>query len=301
MTWTRRSCFSATYALVWLFFGVSRASAWGALAVGVSPDYLQAVTSPVVGKASEDEARETALAACRTAKGGADQARSLCTVVGTFRNQCFATAGPGWSIAADEEAARIEAVAKCRSSPCTLKTGPCPPVTISARCKVNSSGCDGEAGPHIRAPGAQTASNQEAVAAAKELVSTMRLTDQFTMMLPVIVKNLKPAILQGRPEIEKDFDAVTTVLLEGMTPRLNEMTDQIAGLYGRTFTVSELRQLTEFYRTPVGQKFLDKTPVLAQQSMTIGQNFGRTIAGELQGKIMEELRKRGHNNLPETR
>ncbi len=28
--------------------------------------------------------------------------------------------------------------------------------------------------------------------------------------------------------------------------------------------------------------------------MTIGQNFGRTVAGELQGKIMEELRKRGH-------
>jgi DNA-directed RNA polymerase specialized sigma24 family protein len=65
--------------------------------------------------------RPAALAACRTAKGEADQARSLCTVVGTFQNQCFALAGPGWSIGADEEAAQVEAVAKCRSSSCTLK------------------------------------------------------------------------------------------------------------------------------------------------------------------------------------
>jgi hypothetical protein len=162
MTWTRRSCFCATYPLVLLFLGVSRAGAWGALAIGVSPDNLQSATAHVVGKATEGEAREAALAACRTAKGEADQARSLCTVVGTFQNQCFALAGPGWSIAADEEAAQVEAVAKCRSSSCMLKcrssscmlkTGPCSPVTISACCKVNSSGCDGKAGSHIRAHG----------------------------------------------------------------------------------------------------------------------------------------------------
>ncbi len=60
MTSTRRSCFCATYTLVLLFLGVSRAGAWGALAVGVSPDNLQSATAPVVGKATEDEARETA-------------------------------------------------------------------------------------------------------------------------------------------------------------------------------------------------------------------------------------------------
>lgn len=140
MTWTRRSCFCLTYALVLLFLEVSRAGAWGALAVA---DNLE--TAAAVGRATEDEAREVALTACRTAKGATDQARSLCTVVGAFQNQCFAVAGPaggpGWSIAADEDAAGVEAVAKCRSSP----------VTISARCKVSSSGCDRGADSHITA------------------------------------------------------------------------------------------------------------------------------------------------------
>ncbi len=172
-----------------------------------------------------------------------------------------------------------------------LKSGPCPPVTVSARCKVNTSGCDREAGSHAASDRptsvvvTQSASDLEAVAAAKELVLTMRLTDRFTMMLPEIVKTMKPAILQGRPEIEKDFDAITTVLLTGMTPRLNELTDQVAGLYGRTFTASELRQVTEFYRTPVGQKFLDKTPVLTQQS-----GAARDVVGIWRGAISGNMK-----------
>jgi uncharacterized protein len=47
-----------------------------------------------------------------------------------------------------------------------------------------------------------------------------------------------------------------------------------------------------FYRTPAGQKFLDKAAVVTQQTATISQNIGRTIAGEMHNRIIEELRKR---------
>ena len=52
--------------------------------------------------------------------------------------------------------------------------------------------------------------------------------------------------------------------------------------------------MTAFYQEPVGQKFLDKMPVITQESMSAGQDFGRTIAVELQKRMVEELRKRGH-------
>jgi len=48
------------------------------------------------------------------------------------------------------------------------------------------------------------------------------------------------------------------------------------------------------YRSPVGQKFLLKLPAITQESMVIGQKFGQSVAGEMQGRIVEELRKRGH-------
>jgi hypothetical protein len=105
---------------------------------------------------------------------------------------------------------------------------------------------------------------------------------------------MKPALLVGRPEMEKDFDAVMAVLIEGMNARVGEIIDQIAGIYGQNFTASELRDAAAFYRSPVGQKILDKQPAMMQETMTMGQNFGRSVANDLQERLIEELRKRGY-------
>jgi hypothetical protein len=94
--------------------------------------------------------------------------------------------------------------------------------------------------------------------------------------------------------MEKDFDAIMAVLVDGMNARVGELIDQIAGIYGRNFTAGELRQATAFYRSPVGQKFLDRQPAMMQETMTMGQNFGRTVATDLQERLIEELRKRGY-------
>jgi hypothetical protein len=134
----------------------------------------------------------------------------------------------------------------------------------------------------------------DALTAARELIVTMRSADQFKAILPVIVRNLKPAIVQGRPEVERDLDAILPLLLEAMSARVNEIVDQITALYARTFTVDELREVTAFYRGPTGQKFLEKVPAITQESMAIGQKFGQSVATEMQSRIIEELRKRGH-------
>ena len=84
------------------------------------------------------------------------------------------------------------------------------------------------------------------------------------------------------------------LLMEGMGARVNEIVDEITALYARTFSVEELNAITAFYRSPVGQKFLLKLPAITQESMVIGQKFGQSVAGEMQGRIVEELRKRGH-------
>jgi uncharacterized protein len=134
----------------------------------------------------------------------------------------------------------------------------------------------------------------DAMTAARELVVTMRTADQFKAIMPVVIQNLKPAIVQNRPEVARDLDAIMPLLLEGMSTRVNEIVDEITALYARTFTVDELNAITAFYRSPVGQKFLLKLPAITQESMVIGQKFGQSVATEMQGRIVEELRKRGH-------
>jgi hypothetical protein len=134
----------------------------------------------------------------------------------------------------------------------------------------------------------------DAMAAARELITTIQAGDQFKALLPIIVKNLKPAIVQGRPEVDRDYDAIMPLMIDGMGTRVNEIIEEITALYARNFTPEELREVAAFYRGPTGQKFLQKQPVILQDSMAIGQKFGQAVATEMQSRIVEELRKRGH-------
>lgn len=144
-------------------------------------------------------------------------------------------------------------------------------------------------------PAATQTTSPETVAAAKELVTTMRMTDQLKAMLPVILNALKPMIVQDRPEVARDFDALAPGLAQLMNSRAGDFVAAMATVYAKNFTVAQLRDLTDFYRTPTGQVMLEKQPLLAQESLEVGQRFGASLAGELQTRIRNELRKKGHN------
>lgn len=141
---------------------------------------------------------------------------------------------------------------------------------------------------------AQTAS-PETVAAAKELVTVMRMTDQIKTMVPLIMNALKPAIVQNRQEVAKDYDALLPELGQLMASRADEFVAIMAAVYARNFTAAQLRDIAAFYRTPTGQALLEKQPVVAQEGLEAGQRFGGSLAGELQTRIRSELRKKGHN------
>jgi len=134
----------------------------------------------------------------------------------------------------------------------------------------------------------------EALAAAKELVVTMRAADQLRTLFPMIMQQLKPAIAQGRPEVEKDYDAALPQLVAAANARMSEFVDAIATVYAAHFTADELRQIGDFYKGPVGQKFLQNMPRIMQDSMSVGQKFGQSLAEDLRDKMTDELRKKGH-------
>jgi hypothetical protein len=136
---------------------------------------------------------------------------------------------------------------------------------------------------------------QDALAAARELVLVMRAADQVKQILPSIFQALRSAIVQGRPEAEKDFDALVPALLDNMNARTTELVELMALIYARNFTAEEMRGMMAFYQTSLGQKLLQKMPTIAQESLTAGQAWGRQIGAEVQSRMIEELRKKGHN------
>jgi uncharacterized protein len=134
----------------------------------------------------------------------------------------------------------------------------------------------------------------DAMEAARSLVTTMKLADQYKAQLPAILLNLRPALTQDRPEIERDYDAMMPAMADVFTPYYASMVDGIAAAYASNFTAAELRDIEAFYRQPTGQKLLEKMPAISQQALVVSQEVGRKAAEDLRQRLTEALRQRGH-------
>jgi hypothetical protein len=140
---------------------------------------------------------------------------------------------------------------------------------------------------------AQTPS-PDAMTAARSLVTTLKLSDQYKAILPAILLTLKPALVQDRPEIERDYDAMMPMIVEAFTPYYTTILNEVAAVYANNFTISELHEIEAFYRQPVGQKFLGKSQAITQQTLQVSQDASRKAAEDLRTRLTEALRQKGH-------
>jgi uncharacterized protein len=145
----------------------------------------------------------------------------------------------------------------------------------------------------ISAASAQTPS-PDAMTAARSLVTTMKLPDQYKALLPAILLGLRRTLTQDRPEIERDYDAMKPTVEAAFTPYYTAMLDDVAAIYANNFTVAEMREMETFFRRPVGQKYLEKAPAIAQQINQVTQDASRKAADDLRTRLTEALRQKGH-------
>lgn len=68
---------------------------------------------------------------------------------------------------------------------------------------------------------------------------------------------------------------------------------RIVRIYADMYTESELRELTAFYRTPIGQKLIDKTPEIGKAMMQMSQELLLPHMTELQQRMMARIRGGG--------
>ncbi len=74
----------------------------------------------------------------------------------------------------------------------------------------------------------------------------------------------------------------------------DELRNDYARLYAETFSEEDLRQLTAFYRTELGQKLIGAMPEIMQKGAEMGQAKLRDHAGELREMLQrraEELKR----------
>jgi|EndMetStandDraft_7_1072992.scaffolds.fasta_scaffold120028_2 uncharacterized protein len=131
------------------------------------------------------------------------------------------------------------------------------------------------------------------LAAARDLLQATNTDSQFATVIPMMFGQLKQSMPSASPKMQQELDQVFEEVQKQFIERRNEVLDQIAILYAQKFTAEEMKSLADFYRSPIGQKFIVAVPELTAEAMKMGNAWGRRIAMDAERKVREEMKKRG--------
>jgi hypothetical protein len=69
---------------------------------------------------------------------------------------------------------------------------------------------------------------------------------------------------------------------------MTDLVKMLVPVYKKHLTLADVEGLITFYKSPVGQKFAKKTPMITQESMQIGQQWGMVIGQKFADKMKEK-------------
>ncbi|MEO1575650.1 MAG: DUF2059 domain-containing protein, partial [Pseudomonadota bacterium] len=122
-------------------------------------------------------------------------------------------------------------------------------------------------------------------AAARELLEVMETSDLIDQMNPQLDALFKEMMPEHNlpPEESELMDAFEQELKVAIYETVSwaRMEKDFLKLYMNVFSESEIRELTAFYRTPLGQKTIEKMPQLTQESMQLTMRY----IGEMDARI----------------
>jgi hypothetical protein len=99
-----------------------------------------------------------------------------------------------------------------------------------------------------------------------------------------VMNQLIDTFKQSMPNVPASF---WPELAKELNP--DELVERVIPVYDKQLTEAEINDLIHFYETPTGKKLIKVMPAITQESMQIGQGWGREIGQ----KVMQKLQKQG--------
>lgn len=101
-----------------------------------------------------------------------------------------------------------------------------------------------------------------------------------------VIKQMMTMVKQGNPNVPttiwNDFEQ------EMLNTSLDDLVEMLVPVYQKHLSQEDLNSLIAFYQTPAGKKYAEKTPLIMQESMQVGQQWGMQIAQKIQQKLSEK-------------
>ncbi|EPG73769.1 PF09832 family protein [Leptospira fainei serovar Hurstbridge str. BUT 6] len=118
----------------------------------------------------------------------------------------------------------------------------------------------------------------------KEEIRQLLISSGSEKMGVLVVGQMISRFKQLMPQIPEEF-------WEDFRKELKseDMVELIIPIYDKYFTLEEIKGITAFYNSPVGRKLLEKNPQITQESMQVGEMWGKKIAE----RVLERLKAKG--------
>jgi uncharacterized protein len=128
--------------------------------------------------------------------------------------------------------------------------------------------------------GAPPRAKEAAIRELLELTGAGKLGQQ-------VVLQLVPALKASMPQLPEAF---WTSFTQDVNPE--EMVDLVVPIYAAHFTSEEIEQLVVFYKSPIGRRVTAELPVVMQESMAAGQQWGARLGQRAYDKAMALEKKK---------
>jgi hypothetical protein len=132
-----------------------------------------------------------------------------------------------------------------------------------------------------------------ALAAAKELLTVKNVGQVYANAVPNIIQRVKDQILASNLSYQKDLNEIALTEAQSKAGRENEIGETMAKIYANDFTEQELKELTAFYKSPIGQKVLAQEPRSIQASMLYMNQWAQAFSEAVAADFRNEMKKRG--------
>ncbi len=129
---------------------------------------------------------------------------------------------------------------------------------------------------------------------AMELLVAMRLDRQIERMTDQVAAQTAQFMQQTRPNMTAEEARVFgETYAAAIKMNVGDLVKEIANVYAREYSEGELKEIIAFYKSPTGQKYLDKAPELTARAAGLGQTWQQQNESSAQAIAAQEMKKRG--------
>lgn len=132
------------------------------------------------------------------------------------------------------------------------------------------------------------------VAAAKELLQTRGSLTMFEPIVPGVIEQAKNVLLQANLNLSKELNDTAAQLRKDLAPKTDELKEEVAKVFAERFTEQEIKDLTTFFKSPLGKKLLVEEPNFVERSLGKAQDWANALSEQVLVKFREEMKKKGH-------